>query len=107
VIGGEGGAGDFFDLEGMVGGVEDGCFHGRLPGVRLALRGIAVLITVVRCWVGIKGVGRLIMAVVPVGSISPNLRALFFLLSLGVESGRIAWRVKCGSVYMRYRRWGC
>ena len=32
VIGGEGGAGDFFDLEGMVGGVEEGGFHGRFPG---------------------------------------------------------------------------
>jgi hypothetical protein len=27
VIGGEGGAGDFFDLEGLVGGAQDGCFH--------------------------------------------------------------------------------
>jgi hypothetical protein len=27
---GEGGAGDFFDLEGLVGGVEDGCFHAGL-----------------------------------------------------------------------------
>jgi hypothetical protein len=28
VVRGEGGAGEFFDLEGMVGGVEDGGFHG-------------------------------------------------------------------------------
>jgi hypothetical protein len=27
VVGGEGRAGDFFDRERLVGGVEDGCFH--------------------------------------------------------------------------------
>jgi hypothetical protein len=27
VVGGEGGAGEFFDLERLVGGVEDGGFH--------------------------------------------------------------------------------
>jgi len=53
VVGGEGGARDLFDREWLVGGVEDGCFHGRLPGVRLALRGIALLIMLVRCGVGI------------------------------------------------------
>jgi hypothetical protein len=31
VVGGEGGAGDFFEFEGLVGGVEDGGFHGWLP----------------------------------------------------------------------------
>jgi hypothetical protein len=49
VAGGEGGARDFFDRERLVGGAEEGCFHGRLPGVRLALSRIALLITVVRC----------------------------------------------------------
>jgi hypothetical protein len=28
VIGGEGWRGDFFELEGVVGGTEEGCFHG-------------------------------------------------------------------------------
>jgi hypothetical protein len=52
VVGGEGGAGEFFDRERLVGSVEDCGFHGRLPGVRLALRGIALMIMVVRCGVG-------------------------------------------------------
>jgi hypothetical protein len=53
VIGGEGWRGDFFELEGRVCDVEDGGFHGRLPGVGLALRGIALLLMAVRCGIGI------------------------------------------------------
>jgi hypothetical protein len=43
VVDGEGGRGNFFDRERLVGGMKDGCFHGRLPGA------IALRIMLVRC----------------------------------------------------------